>query len=425
MDFLSKPYSAKELKRDLTPALEEYSKDAPKLAAINPDFTPREDYLETAKVVVQNIGVLENGLNIIRVYPSTNSIEMGVAVNHWVNQIGGNSILFLFPMDEALEAILTDATKEKIEVFAKNYLAAIQQASHWTITYGAKGYSLSENAKKNYPIYNQILSPQASKLLNRKIEDGSLMSWNMIYAPQPYSANKIGMVFSEYESKILEAMRVKTDEILRKETQEALATYAFQKSETQLVGKDGIFELEIGDTKFEFQVAGRQIFRDVGRVGTDTYLKNGMPDIITNNPCGEFFVAPIESSVNGQLGTNVPSELPAGVLTRTYFKFEDGIAVSIDTSNNELFEKTFDEKSTRVIAEIGRGGQNEKLSFLQEIGKPTGDTLIDEKVFPLHVAIGENTHMGGQNEAKIHHDFSISEINSSGEIVPLRIRKIA
>jgi len=420
-DFLTKPISAKELKKDLTPGLAEYEKSEPKMVAIDADYVPDAKITEAANAVVNNIGVLNYGNNVIRAHPSC--MDMAVAVYHASKKAGSNPIMFLWPFEEALDALLKNATDESMKCATKAYVGTIKVANHWSVTYGRTGYELSAEAKKNYHYYGQMMKA-AGETLNPKLENGELVSWNMIHQPLPNHAANVKMDFEKYETKILDAMCIKTEPVLQKETEQALASFAKQIDDHTLVGRDGLFQLEIGNTSLKFGVEGRQVFRDVGRAGVDVDMKTKKPKATTNNPFGEFFVAPVETSVNGSVGTQIPSETPMGTLSHTYFKFEDGYAIKLATSDNDIFKKVFSGINERAIAELGFGGQNPGLKFLEEIGLPTGDALIDEKVFPLHIAIGANDHMGGDRSAKIHHDFSIGESGSVGSR-PLTVKKVA
>lgn len=148
------------------------------------------------------------------------------------------------------------------------------------------------------------------------------------------------------------------------------------------------------------------------------------PGGITNIPCGEAFVAPIEDSGTGSIvisgsipGLLVPAseelilEFAAGQLTQ--------ITPEESVCGRELvrIRRLAEEKGWKcwdVLAEIGIGTN----PWVQAL---TGVSLVDEKKSgTVHIAIGENSHIGGVNEAPVHLDLVtyFKEIRLDGEVLP-------
>ncbi len=124
-----------------------------------------------------------------------------------------------------------------------------------------------------------------------------------------------------------------------------------------------------------------------------------------NLPGGEAFIAPVEGTANGRL------VVPAGwffeLKEDMILKFENGYVISIDGGGKvgEEFKKLcrFDDdqyKHRRNCAELGIG-TNPKA-------KKPDNVLEAEKIKgTVHIAIGDSSHMGGNNKSDLHEDFVI------------------
>lgn len=119
-----------------------------------------------------------------------------------------------------------------------------------------------------------------------------------------------------------------------------------------------------------------------------------------NLPTGEAFVAPIEGKSNGVFVVD-GSMAGIGVLKNLIkIKVEKGYATKI-TGGSEAV------KLEKIIAKFGKKGRN-----IAEFGIGTNDKarlsgmlLEDEKVLgTVHIALGDNTTMGGKNHVPIHLD---------------------
>jgi len=112
----------------------------------------------------------------------------------------------------------------------------------------------------------------------------------------------------------------------------------------------------------------------------------------------EVCVAPVESSANGIL---VVAQLRDYNIRGLKLRFEEGKIVSFKAEKgSDAFKKILEkaEGDKDRIAELGIGinyGMN-----------PMGWSVYDEKALgTAHIAIGNNTHLGGVNKASIHIDF--------------------
>jgi len=120
---------------------------------------------------------------------------------------------------------------------------------------------------------------------------------------------------------------------------------------------------------------------------------------IHNLPVGEVFVAPIEDSAHGVL---CPKDLPGSMVTGIRIEFDAKGKATISAKKGFEFIKPRLEKAKGnpyCIAEFAFGTN------------PCGDMLLaTEKAYgTCHVAIGQNTWLGGKNECSIHWDFLVDK----------------
>jgi leucyl aminopeptidase (aminopeptidase T) len=118
---------------------------------------------------------------------------------------------------------------------------------------------------------------------------------------------------------------------------------------------------------------------------------------IHNLPVGEVYVAPTEDSAYGIL---CPKDFPGMPMTGVRIEFKRGERAVISAERGLEFMKPRLEKATGnpyCIAEFAFGTN------------PCGDTLLaTEKAYgTCHVAIGQNTWLGGTNECSVHIDFLV------------------
>jgi leucyl aminopeptidase (aminopeptidase T) len=125
----------------------------------------------------------------------------------------------------------------------------------------------------------------------------------------------------------------------------------------------------------------------------------GVTPYIRNLPVGEVFVAPLEDSAEGVLA---PDNFPGSPIQNLRIEFRGSAPAEISAQEGYEFIKARLEKATGnpyCIAEFAFGTN------------PCGDPLLaTEKAFgTVHVAIGQNTWLGGQNECSIHWDVLVDK----------------
>jgi leucyl aminopeptidase (aminopeptidase T) len=149
----------------------------------------------------------------------------------------------------------------------------------------------------------------------------------------------------------------------------------------------------------EFSIKGRHIAVESGTL--EECYSTGK-DCEVDVPGGEVYVAPIETSANGTL---VIDEHKEHGLKRIKLLFAEGrIAEFRAEKGCDIFKRLLKnaEGDKDRIAEFGIG-TNYGV-------KPVGWSVYDEKALgTAHIAIGNNIHLGGVNEASIHVDFVLDK----------------
>ncbi|WP_445478160.1 aminopeptidase [Lysinibacillus irui] len=116
-----------------------------------------------------------------------------------------------------------------------------------------------------------------------------------------------------------------------------------------------------------------------------------------NIPSGESYIAPIETSANGEILVD-GSIANIGVLKEPLLlKIKNGRLEEAIGPEGPLLLQLLGEGNGRVIAEFGIGANKSAILC--------GNVLEDEKVYgTIHIAFGSNVPFGGANAADVHID---------------------
>lgn len=164
-------------------------------------------------------------------------------------------------------------------------------------------------------------------------------------------------------------------------------------------------------TDMRFSLAGRQ-----GKADHGLYTEKGAWG---NLPAGEAFIAPLEGTAQGQLV--VPAGWYPGLRENMTLRFRDGLVYALEGGGSvgerflELLKLGDDRepyRSRRNLAELGIG-TNPNASHPDNV-------LEAEKIREtVHLAIGDNAHMGGTVSADLHEDFILPhpDLYLDGELI--------
>jgi leucyl aminopeptidase (aminopeptidase T) len=178
-----------------------------------------------------------------------------------------------------------------------------------------------------------------------------------------------------------------------------------------LAGRSSVHITTPLGTDLRLSVAGRAWQTDTGVIRDQ--------GVFGNLPAGEAYVAPIEDSAEGVLV--VDKSLPGFPLSEPVrLIFEKGRVIHIEGREGAAHLQ-------QVIAEAERKPNGEWSRVIGELGIGTnpkarlqGNLMTDEKVMgTIHVAIGRNIFLGGQNPAPIHEDAVVGQptMHVDGELL--------
>lgn len=211
--------------------------------------------------------------------------------------------------------------------------------------------------------------------------------------PVPAMAEAVGMSFEEFHDLTWNAFMTDLP-ALQAECQRVLKAFGAAK-DIHLTSAKG--------TDIHMSCASRSL-----RIDDAIYDEHDIANdyLITNIPCGEVYMAPMEETANG---VAVFDEIYAmGKKIRDLrCVFENGAVTSFSSDKDDVepFARMLDGHTgdTRMIAELG-------LGMNPAVTRPVGFIYLDEKIYgSCHIAIGDNFAYGGINRSSLHFDMIILE----------------
>jgi aminopeptidase len=177
------------------------------------------------------------------------------------------------------------------------------------------------------------------------------------------------------------------------------------------------WERASGDTRRLAEwIEGRQEVQ-VTAPGTDITLgiaeRKFIPCVGEHNmPDGEFFTAPIEDSVEGEVNFHLPAMIGGREVSGVRLRFEGGRVVDASAERGEkyLLKLLDTDQGSRRLGELGIG-----TNF--GIDRGTREVLLDEKIGgTVHMALGRSyPESGGVNESAVHTDL-VCDLRKGGRI---------
>jgi leucyl aminopeptidase (aminopeptidase T) len=222
------------------------------------------------------------------------------------------------------------------------------------------------------------------KLLADHIYDGT-RRWIGSDFPTAAQAAVFGMDFDAYSESFWRSLDL--DYGVLRERGARVAGLLRGASEVRITSPKG--------TDVSMAVEGRPLDLDVGVVTAEAPL--------TNLPAGEVCLAPIETSANGVVVFDV-AFLDGRWVEDLEVEFTGGVACGVRAVRGlDLFNDTIAGASGagNIIGELGIG-------LNHEVTAPCGNMLLDEKILgTIHIAVGENTMLGGANDSSLHWDLLV------------------
>jgi leucyl aminopeptidase (aminopeptidase T) len=203
--------------------------------------------------------------------------------------------------------------------------------------------------------------------------------------PNLQQAQALGLSFDETKEKFLRSLDIDYGAL----------TELGERLIDKLKGAEEIHLTSPRGTDLYLSAARRPWVNDDGRLAQP----EGVTPYVHNLPVGEVFVAPVETSAKGVL---VPEDFPGSRLKGVAIEFRGSMSAQISAREGMEF----------ILPRLQQATGNPYCIAEFAIGtNPCGDPfLATEKAFgTAHVAIGQNTWLGGSNECSIHWDFLVDK----------------
>jgi aminopeptidase len=217
--------------------------------------------------------------------------------------------------------------------------------------------------------------------------------WALTLFPTHAYASEAGMGLTAYEDFYYGACLATADDPVgawarQSEETKRLSNWIQGRSEVHVTGEGTDLRLGIEDRTF---------------IAADG--EHNMPD-------GEFFTAPVEDSVNGEIAFSFPASYGGRTVSGVCLRFEDGRVVDARAEQGEdfLIEMLDTDEGARRLGELGIG-----TNF--GIATGTKEILLDEKIGgTVHMAVGmAYPESGGTNSSAVHWDM-VCDLRSGGSI---------
>jgi len=235
----------------------------------------------------------------------------------------------------------------------------------------------------------KLTAPVREKL--HEITDRRRTRWAYFGWPIPGTARAYGCPVDKFRQIFFDSVRKTfTGELLKlcKFYHDALEG----KDRVQIVSDDG--------TDLSFRIKGRPVLVDDGIISREDLARG---DVGVNIPAGEVFIAPLETSADGEILFERVAIPGFGKLEGLKLRFQRGKVVDYKAERGE-------ENFTEFLA--ANTGEKDRIGELGIGTNPGaaytgGSIIIDEKIFgTAHIAIGNNRGAyHGKNRASSHLDL--------------------
>jgi aminopeptidase len=220
--------------------------------------------------------------------------------------------------------------------------------------------------------------------------------------PTPDQADFFGVPYEAYHDAFWQAVDIDY-EALRRHVAE-LAAFVEGTKKVHITSPKG--------TDVTLNIEGRRVYADDGLVGLPGENER---DPMLNIPSGEVCLAPREDGAAGKVIFDF-AFVGGRRVTDLEVHFSGGRATFVAAAEGlERAVEYFDSGTGEpyVIAELGIGAN-------PSLKEPFGSILMDEKISgTVHLALGDNRTMGGNNTSSIHQDMIIlgPRVTCDGELL--------
>jgi aminopeptidase len=225
----------------------------------------------------------------------------------------------------------------------------------------------------------------------REIMNDRNVRWAYVGWPLPSAAMGYGVDQQEFR-------RILFNSIRQSFSKDLMSNIEYYRD--ALRGKEKVRVTAEDGTDLSFTIKGRPVLLDDPTISAEDVARG---DVGLNIPCGEVFVAPLETTANGTIMFDEVALPGFGKVMNLKLQFAEGRVVEVSAADGaDRFRKFLDANTGDKdrIAELGIGC-NPGAKYTG------GSVIVDEKIYgTIHVAIGDNTgSYHGINRASSHLDM--------------------
>jgi leucyl aminopeptidase (aminopeptidase T) len=314
-----------------------------------------------------------------------------VLIHAWEHTLDFASVLAIECMKQGADALiyvdtdllfksqLNDLSDELLKTFPKiEYDLVDTQTAEFSITGPKDPAIFKEMPLERLPLLGEGRRPMEEKFRDKKIPYVGL-SLGLV---TPERAKSYGVDYDAWLKETMAAMDVSYLEIKE-----------FGKKIAEKLEKPGSQEVHItapGGTDVKFSLAGRSAYISDGVIDAEDIEKGANT---AGLPAGQITVAPLETSANGKVVTNLPEAIAATWMSGLEWTFKEGKASDITAKENfALWKKIFDE---------GTGDKDRLGTFSLGLNPKAETGFLHNGIVKgvVGIGIGGNEYLGGKNEA--------------------------
>jgi len=358
-----------------------------------------EDFLERSfnerfarQVVTKSMRITEG--ESVFIYTVREALDLAEAMALECDIVGAKPLVAAYS-DDYMKKSLMMPDEKYVESTPQHLLKAIEATNAYI--------GIGRPALAEVPVPRIGARLRARKPIT-DVMDKKGVRWVGIGYPTLNSAKESGVTLSRFKKVVLSALDIDYEELVKRGR--SIVNAVLDASTVHLTSNRG--------TDIEFKVNGRKWIID-DHVISDEDMEFG--DVGLNLPCGEVFVCPIETSANGKVFFDVPTNYFGHRIVDLKLEFKKGRIVNFNAKQGrrdfkEVLDSATGDKDR--IAEFAIG-LNPKAQFINDI-------LVDEKVLgSIHIAIGDNKgpSYGGKNDSSIHWDLIMTHatVKVDGKII--------
>lgn len=309
----------------------------------------------------------------------------------------GNDVMTGMGSDELAKRVYSEIPMPYIKRTSKLSMKLMEALNNYVGIEKLKDPRIAEK----FPPKKIAASQQANEPIQKKIEKYKIKTCVVGY-PTKEMAGKLNIKFALLEKFILNGMLISYKDLMKK------AGFLYKN----LVNAEYVRAYDEYGTDLKLRVKNRRPLVDDGFI-SNADIKNG--DLHSNLPCGELFLAPVETYGEGVLVSPKRTDVYTGkMIENIRLVFEKGRlnlkktraeknerALKTTLKNSMAVDRKLYKKVRTInVAELGIG-------MNPVIDKIIGYLLSDEKIGgTIHVAIGENYRFpNGRSRSCLHWDF--------------------